>query len=1784
MSAAEKKDAKKKCSTAKAKFTRSLNGLNTAQQANNSIHVLKDLYAELKIAYTELENKNDCYIELLDEDNEDDKKNAEEATTYFEEQYTKYLAAKTIMIDKLAETADQKEPVDQKPKNNDSNVRVKKLDAPSFSGNIRNYPSFKREFQSHMVPSFGENCCFALKSCLSDELKKEVEAVDDDYTEMWKKLDFKYGRPERVVEAVLSDIKKLQRVSSGDTGGFLHMVDVIENAWLELKRLNMTEEIDNTTMMGQMEMLIPPIQQREWALRKVTESETHSFSEFLDFLLDEKKAMEYLHHELRNSERESDASINLTTGTSCAQADPRVDALENTLSKMVTELANITERLNERPSTRGPRLGIQKRCWYHASNSHDIPDCNQFLRLDDQAKLDAIRQRGVCIMCLKPGHIARNCTDKKICTEVVNGQVCGKNHHPLLHQAHINGIAMATTVHVHGILNERSDKTATILAFNNVECNGQPSVTFWDGGSNVSLITHTAAKQRNLPYVVVTLSITTVGNITKNIQSKEYTANLKDMEGKIWQVRLYGIEKITANTHQVNFQQAAKLFDVDEESIFVPTGNVDILIGSDCCSLLPDKFKSVGNLQLMKGPFGYCIQGSHDCLKIKGALTKPCKVTIDCVFGQVSHAEVQVHEDASLKSCMDKFLETDSLGTNCRPKCGNCSCGKCAIGSRDMTIKDEQELKQIEDGLQYDKLKQEWTVTYPWKTNPNTLRNNFKLVAARLTSTEKKLKRQGSCDQYNQEIASLINRGAARKLSNNEMKQYKGPVHYIPHHDVWKPESKSTPLRIVFEANVRHMGKMLNDYWCKGPDVMNNLLGILLRFREGKIAFTGDISKMYNSIKLSPIDQHVHRFLWRNCDPDQPPDHYILQVVPFGDKPSGCIAITSMMKTAEMHKDEHPATEKMLKSDSYVDDIVHSTDPNLEQVDSMEEAKYLMTSAEKVLKTGNFVIKHWTMSGDTHPIGLDIKNDSGKVLGMLWDPCIDCLKYKVKLEFSFKKHNLSTDNTSLSCIPQILTKRLCLSQLSKVYDPYGLVNPFILKGKLLMRELCMTTSSLTQGKLGWDDPIPDDLKSKWEKFFTDIFDLENISFKRCIKPNTATGNPNLVIYSDGSSLAYGACAYIQWKCTDGTYKAQLCMSKNRVAPIKQLTIPRLELNGAVIASRIRAFIITMMRISFERCLHLTDSQIVRSQIQKESHGFATFVAHRIAEIQETTSPDEWWWIETKDNPADMTTRCKSPSDLDSHSEWQEGPHYLTKPIEEWPIHKTCVESVTLPDRMSIKLTHATNASLSMINELITKYSSWYKLSIAVAWLRRFVTFMKNKENVSTGHITVTEIKDSKVRILAFVQKQIYSKELLDLKATSHKVNRESSLAKLCPFVGPDGLLRVGGRLQYSTYDYNRIHQVILPKDHHLTEIIIHHYHKIDGHAPPAQVLASTRERFWIVHGTSAIKNTLKPCIPCKRQDAVLGEQIMSPLPACRTASERPPFSSTGIDFFGPIQVKCRRSRVKRYGCIFTCMTMRAVHIEIAHSMDTCSFIDAFRRFACRRGDPKEVYSDNGSNLVAGEKELKQAIQEWNQTAIMDNLRQKETGWHFNPPTASHMGGSWERLIRSVKRELSILLREQVPSDETLLTVMAEVERILNDRPLTALSDHHDDLLPLTPNDLLLLRNNTSTPPGIFTENDLYTRKRWKQAQHLANVFWKRWIREYLPTLQIRQKWLTPKDNIKVGELVLLKDDDKPRGHWPLARVLQTDLSSDGKVRSAKLKTTSGDLHRPITMICRLEYK
>ncbi|XP_060607783.1 uncharacterized protein LOC132759922 [Ruditapes philippinarum] len=274
--------------------------------------------------------------------------------------------------------------------------------------------------------------------------------------------------------------------------------------------------------------------------------------------------------------------------------------------------------------------------------------------------------------------------------------------------------------------------------------------------------------------------------------------------------------------------------------------------------------------------------------------------------------------------------------------------------------------------------------------------------------------------------------------------------------------------------------------------------------------------------------------------------------------------------------------------------------------------------------------------------------------------------------------------------------------------------------------------------------------------------------------------------------------------------------------------------------------------------------------------------------------------------------------------------------------------------------------------------------------------------------------------------------------------------------------------------------------------------------------------------------------------------------------------------------------VKRYGCIFSCLTSRAVHLEVTHSLSTDSFIAASQRFISRRGLPKKIYSDNGTNLVSGDCELRKSIREWNQSEIGQFMLQREIEWNFNPPSASHMGGIWERMIRSTRAILRSLVKEQLLTDEHILTVVTEVEKILNDRPITRVSDDPKDPPVLTPSMILLLKSNTCIPRGIFRKEDTYAKRRWRQAQYLADIFWKRWIREYIPTLQSRQKWLRPQRDIREGDIVLVAQENIPRGQWPLGRVESINVGRDGHTRSCVVKTSMSQFLRPITKLCLLE--
>ncbi|KAJ8007682.1 hypothetical protein DPEC_G00096700 [Dallia pectoralis] len=316
------------------------------------------------------------------------------------------------------------------------------------------------------------------------------------------------------------------------------------------------------------------------------------------------------------------------------------------------------------------------------------------------------------------------------------------------------------------------------------------------------------------------------------------------------------------------------------------------------------------------------------------------------------------------------------------------------------------------------------------------------------------------------------------------------------------------------------------------------------------------------------------------------------------------------------------------------------------------------------------------------------------------------------------------------------------------------------------------------------------------------------------------------------------------------------------------------------------------------------------------------------------------------------------------------------------------------------------------------------------------------------------------------------------------------------------------------------------------------------------------------------------------------KQKMSNLPEERLSTS-PPFTYTGLDVFGPWTVVARRTRgglshSKRWAVLFTCMSTRAVHIEVIESMDTSSFINSLRRFFAIRGPSRQIHSDCGTNFVwaCNELEFHEVVKE---SKVQRYVNSQGCKWDFNPPHSSHMGGGWERLIGVARRILdSMLMRRDYASlsHEVLCTLMAEVTAIINSRPLV----DADYPLILTPSMLLTQKQSVPPPPGKFTEKDLF-KQQWRQVQSLANQFWSRWKREYLPTLQVRQKWQDSCPNIEDGDVVLLKDSKAARNDWPMALVTSTFPGEDGRVRKVELKVTrdgsSKKFFRPVSEVILL---
>nr|XP_055074289.1 uncharacterized protein LOC129453915 [Misgurnus anguillicaudatus] len=947
-----------------------------------------------------------------------------------------------------------------------------------------------------------------------------------------------------------------------------------------------------------------------------------------------------------------------------------------------------------------------------------------------------------------------------------------------------------------------------------------------------------------------------------------------------------------------------------------------------------------------------------------------------------------------------------------------------------------------------------------------------------------------------------------------------------------------------------------------------------------------DIKGMFHQVRVAEENINYLRFLWwPDGDITKELAEHRMLVHIFGAVSSPSCATYALLKTADDNQHLYPEEViNTIKNNFYVDDCLKS-------VYSVRQAISLYQQLTEVCAKGGFRLDKWVCNHRS--VLSEIPEENRAKCVKTLDLCRDQLPMERALGVQW---DVERDVFTFSIMDKHkpLTRRGILSAVSSIYDPMGFLAPVILTAKQILQHLC-------KKKMGWDETVSVDTAQAWQRWVDDLVLLNTFNISRCFTPKDfgEVTMAQLHHFCDASEVGFGAVSYLRLLNSKQEVCVSFVIGKARVAPLKQVTIPRLELTAAVLAVRLDKMLSTHLELNLSDSVFWSDSMTVLKYIGNTTARFKTYVANRVSFIRAQSSVTQWRHINSKLNPADAASRGIKVSSFLKFPTWIKGPDFLTKPQCQWPavLDETSVHQDADSEGRDEIFSCAAVLKQEMCptTKLLMYFSSWTKLRRTVAWIlkvkERLHLKIKEKQNIKNGNqsgvkqdskwklqLTADDLSMAEEAVVCFEQRRFYMDEMTAL--SSGAVKKSSHLYRLDPVV-VDGVLRVGGRLSKSALTEESKHPAILPKASHISKLILQYVHEKVGHRGRNHMLSTLRRRYWIPHANSASRKVIRECLTCQRQRQKPGEQKMADLPTDRISADLPPFTHVGMDYFGPMEVKRGRSFVKRYGVLFTCLTCRAIHLEVAHSLDTDSCINAIRRFICRRGQVKEIRSDNGTNFVSSNRELKQAISELNHSKIQNRLAQDGIRWTFNPPYGAHHGGVWERLIQDVKKVLSSVVKQQVLDDEALQTIFCEVEAILNDRPITPSSDDPYDIEALTPNHLLQLKGKPILPPGLFQKKDLYVRRRWRQVQYITDLFWKRWVREYLPMLQERQKWNNIYRNFAVGDVVLILDESAPRNSWPIGRITKAMADSKGFVRRVHIKTQTSELERPINKICLL---
>lgn len=1377
----------------------------------------------------------------------------------------------------------------------------------------------------------------------------------------------------------------------------------------------------------------------------------------------------------------------------------------------------------------------------YCNKSHLIYYCEDFLKLPISRRHEEAKKLQLCLNCLRTGHSSVKCRSSTC-------RKCSRRHNSLLHFE----IEKTSTLQIEQV-QPTNDTDNMVSQYDNsvtTHCtqDNQTHVflstaqvyvsdkerrlhacrVLLDSGSQSNFITQnlcdtlqTGCKTISLPVVGINRSSTTITKSTK-VTIKSIFNNYEDT------IQCLVVPTITGKLPQVKVNIDSLSIPVDinlaDDHFNIP-GVVDILIGADTfwkilCSKQIKLLKNQPCLQQTK--LGWIVSGPiSTCPPEQPAST--CHL--------------------SLEDQMEQFWKIET------------------IDERKHLTKEEEACEQHFQTHTVRDITGRFIVSLPFRTTEVQLGDSYQNALRRFHQLERKLNTSNKLKQHYVEfMEEYLRLQHMHEVSNDD----KTIGYYIPHHAITKESSLSTKVRVVFDASAATSnGVSLNQTLMVGPTIQEDLFTILLRFRQHAYVLTADVEKMYRQVKVSNQDTVFQKILWRS-DPTQEIKTYQLDTVSYGTSSAPFLAVRCLRELAELGSSSFPLASSVIKRDFYVDDVLTGSD-------YFEEARQLKHELSDLLSQGGFKLRKWLSNhkdllGDAnetnkdHLFQLDM-SETIKTLGLHWNANEDVILYQINIDTSGK-----------------LTKRILLSQIARLFDPLGLLGPIIAKAKMIMQDIW-------QLKISWDERLPEEISSLWSEYQSQLQILQLLKIPRhTITPNAM--DIQLHGFCDASEKGYAACLYIRSIDINGCCTSSMICSKSRVAPLKRISLPRLELCGALLLSQLYESTIKALDTRFNDVFLWSDSTIVIHWINTPAQRLKTFVANRVSEIQRLTNAENWFHVKSGDNPADILSRGCLPEQLINSEIWWTGPRWLQLTQAEWPIQQVSIDASSL-DLELRKEVICTAAVIQDPLDILHRYSSFDKLTRVIAYCHRFINNCRTRNSKFTRCLTRQELETATTSIVKMVQQEHFAREIRDL-ASNNQVDRRSKLTSLTPFLDQYGAIRVGGRLLQANIHQDQKHPWVLPSTHVVTLLIIESVHKRLLHASCEQVLAAVRMKFWPLSGRQSVKKVIRQCVQCFRMRPKPLEHLMGNLPDTRVNISSRPFAISGVDYAGPIQIResRRRGRIctsKAYIAVFVCFTTKAVHLELVSQLTTEAFLSALKRFVARRGMCNKLYSDNATNFVGANRHLKECYDFISDSTdiIASELSNQKIEWSFIPPRSPHFGGIWEAAVKATKRHFYTITRNLMLTFEECYTLLTGIEACLNCRPLTPISSDPNDLTALTPSHFLIGDSLLQPSENNFISTPDNRLSRWQHIDKIKQHFWNRWSREYLHQLQTKTKWSSSSENLKIGTMVLVMDDNLPPLRWSLARISSLHPGDDGVVRVVTLKTSAGEVKRAVRKLCAL---